>query len=71
VSAERPAVVPTPPFKPKDYECCGRGCSPCILDYYQDALERWEERVTAMGLDAKALLAKVEAERAQPLTPKL
>jgi hypothetical protein len=51
--------VPRPPDKPQDYECCKRGCCPCIFDYYYDALERWESRVEAMGLDPKAVLAEL------------
>lgn len=37
--------------------CCRRGCDPCIFDYYERALERWEDRVRAMGLDPEALSA--------------
>jgi len=44
-------AYPRPPDKPQDYECCQRGCCPCIFDYYYDALERWETRVRAMGGD--------------------
>jgi hypothetical protein len=51
--------VPRPPDKPQDYECCKRGCCPCIFDYYYDALERWETRIEAMGLDPKAVLAEL------------
>jgi len=50
-------AVPRPPRKPPDDECCHRGCDPCIFDYYWRALERWEERVEAMGLDPKVVLA--------------
>ena len=47
-----------PPIKPDPEECCGRGCSPCIFDYYWDALERWEERVRRMGGGPEDLLPK-------------
>jgi hypothetical protein len=50
---------PRPPDKPQDYECCKRGCCPCIFDYYYDALERWERRVEAMGGDPKAVLEQL------------
>jgi hypothetical protein len=50
-------AYPRPPDKPQDYECCKRGCCPCIFDYYYDALERWETRVRAMGGDPAELLA--------------
>ena len=47
---------PRPPEKPEDYECCQRGCSPCIFDYYWDALERWENLARARGFDPDQLL---------------
>jgi hypothetical protein len=57
------APPPKPPDKPQDFECCNRGCCPCIFDYYYDALERWETRVTELGFDPKALLAEAETTR--------
>ena len=50
-------AYPRPPDKPQDYECCKRGCCPCIFDYYYDALERWETRVRALGGDPAEVLA--------------
>lgn len=50
-------MVPSPPYKPHPQECCNRGCCPCIFDYYWDALERWREKVEALGLDPDSLLA--------------
>ncbi|MBX2847025.1 MAG: oxidoreductase-like domain-containing protein [Acidiferrobacterales bacterium] len=32
---------PPPPTKPDPNECCGSGCSPCVFDYYQIALDKW------------------------------
>jgi len=43
--------VPAPPVEPEDYECCHRGCDPCIFDYYERALARWETRVREAGFD--------------------
>ena len=37
--------LPPRPVEPDPYECCGRGCDPCIFDYYAKALARWEQRV--------------------------
>jgi len=51
------AAPPTPPSKPEPENCCNRGCCPCIFDYYYDALDRWKDRVTALGHDPDALLA--------------
>ena len=49
--------LPKPPDKPHPEECCNRGCSPCIFDYYYDALERWEAVVRQRGHDPQAVLA--------------
>ena len=51
------AQPPKPPEKPHPDECCHRGCEPCILDYYDAAMERWEARVRALGLDPAEVLA--------------
>ncbi len=48
--------IPAPPVKPSPLECCKRGCDPCIMDYYEIALERWRKRVEAMGVDPDAAL---------------
>lgn len=47
---------PPPPNRPADYECCRRGCDPCIFDYYERALARWRDQVRALGGDPEALL---------------
>jgi hypothetical protein len=52
-----PVPIPSPPNKPEQYECCNRGCCPCIFDYYWDALARWEETVRSQGGDPDAVLA--------------
>ncbi len=49
--------LPRPPERPHEDECCHRGCEPCILDYYEEAMGRWRERVRAKGLDPEAVLA--------------
>jgi len=38
---------PEPPERPSDDLCCGRGCIPCIFDYYDDALARYEAALRA------------------------
>ncbi len=58
------AEIPRPPERPEDYECCHRGCYPCIFDYYDTALERWADRVRALGHDPEALLAAAHAAKA-------
>ncbi|HUO23997.1 MAG TPA: oxidoreductase-like domain-containing protein [Caulobacteraceae bacterium] len=54
-----PSPVPPPPEAPDPAECCGRGCDPCIFDYYDRALRRWEDQIRAMGLNP----AQVQADR--------
>lgn len=39
---------PPRPKEPDPYECCGRGCDPCIFDYYAKALARWERKVAEL-----------------------
>lgn len=38
---------PVPPERPTDEMCCGRGCIPCVFDYYDDALARYETALRA------------------------
>ena len=33
---------PEPPERPTPQECCGRGCYPCVYDFYDQALARYE-----------------------------
>ena len=51
--------LPPCPIEPDPYECCGRGCDPCIFDYYEKALARWERRVAELQQrGAKKLMIK-------------
>jgi len=54
-----PPDIPRPPQEPDPQSCCQRGCDPCILDYYDRALMRWEDRVTALGHDPADLLKRL------------
>ena len=54
-AAEPP--LPKPPDRPDPMECCERGCTPCIFDYYWDALDRWKDVVRARGHDPERILA--------------
>ncbi|HEY8615365.1 oxidoreductase-like domain-containing protein [Phenylobacterium sp.] len=47
--------MPRRPERPDDEMCCKRGCDPCIFDYYERALDRWEAKVRALGLDPATL----------------
>ena len=53
------ADIPKPPERPHEDECCRRGCCPCIMDYYEDAMARWRERVRARGLDPDEALTAI------------
>ena len=34
--------LPEKPEKPLNSDCCGQGCTPCVLDIYQEELAIWE-----------------------------
>ena len=51
---------PQPPVQPDLDDCCHSGCSPCIFDLYDDALERyktalaeWQTRQTQQAQQAR------------------
>jgi hypothetical protein len=33
--------APTPPVQPGLEDCCRTGCSPCVFDLYEDAMDRY------------------------------
>jgi hypothetical protein len=50
------ASYPAPPNEPEEYLCCHRHSSPCIKDYYREALARWKSTVRDLGGDPDAVL---------------
>ena len=54
--------LPRPPEKPDPQTCCQRGCYPCIFDYYDTALERWEVRIRALGHDPAEVRRRLSGE---------
>ena len=40
--------LPPPPQEPHPDECCGRGCERCVYVYYEEALQRWQEKVAVL-----------------------
>ncbi|WP_132143918.1 oxidoreductase-like domain-containing protein [Luteibacter rhizovicinus] len=38
---------PQPPPEPDAEECCGEGCVRCVYDVYDEAMERYRERLAA------------------------
>jgi hypothetical protein len=55
----RPAMQP--PVAPELEDCCRSGCTPCVFDLYEAALERYEA-----WLEAQRALP--ESERVTPRT---
>jgi hypothetical protein len=45
--------LPEKPEKPLDSDCCGRGCSPCVFDLYEQDLAIWERECALIqaGID--------------------
>ncbi len=50
--------LPPKPKPPEPYECCERGCDPCVHDYYAKALARWEKRVAEIEKTHQKKMAK-------------
>lgn len=57
-----PAPRPTPPVQPALEDCCRSGCTPCVFDLYEEALERYERALAAWE-------AANRAPGAPPATP--
>ena len=51
--------LPRPPERPEPAMCCGRGCCPCIHDYYDDALARWQGLVRERGHDPAEVMERL------------
>jgi hypothetical protein len=42
-----PLQRPVPPVQPELEDCCRSGCTPCVFDLYEEALERYQEELAA------------------------
>jgi len=42
-----PQPRPVPPVQPELEDCCRSGCTPCVFDLYEEALERYERELAA------------------------
>jgi hypothetical protein len=40
-------ACPPPPVEPEPSDCCGEGCSNCVFDQYEAAVERWRRQQAA------------------------
>ena len=53
-----------PPELPDEDRCCGRGCVPCIYDYYRENLKNWKasiiKKIELSNLDDKSKNAYLE-----------
>ncbi|MBT8125752.1 MAG: oxidoreductase-like domain-containing protein [Gammaproteobacteria bacterium] len=50
--------LPVKPTPPEPYECCERGCDPCVHDYYAKSLARWEKRVAEIQKHQQKVMIK-------------
>jgi hypothetical protein len=53
---------PVPPVQPDLDDCCHSGCTPCVFDLYDEALERYQAALTEWQARQAAL--KVRKGRA-------
>lgn len=44
---ERDDPAPTPPPQPDIDDCCRSGCTPCVFDLYEEALDRYHAQLKA------------------------
>ncbi len=63
--------APTPPTPPRDFECCGNGCEPCVFEIYDNSLalyrDEWaayKKRMELRGLAVAAAPAAAVVDEA-------
>lgn len=39
--------APVPPVQPDIDDCCRSGCTPCVFDLYEDAMDRYRAALNA------------------------
>jgi hypothetical protein len=44
---ERDDPAPLPPQQPDIEDCCRSGCTPCVFDLYEDAMDRYRAQLKA------------------------
>ncbi|XP_066991179.2 NADH-cytochrome b5 reductase-like [Anabrus simplex] len=64
------SLFPPEPEKPREEDCCGSGCSPCVFDIYSKQLSEWESaccklrenqgKSDAYNTDADTLLSSLQ-----------
>lgn len=53
--------LPEKPREPLASDCCGTGCSPCVMDIYQDELAQWEHLQGLSVEERKRFLERTSA----------
>ena len=48
------SYLPDPPDEPLPSDCCGTGCTPCVMDIYHDELQTWTTLVAMTPLERAA-----------------
>ncbi|KAF6746020.1 hypothetical protein DFP72DRAFT_641452 [Ephemerocybe angulata] len=62
-------VIPQEPQPPADDECCMSGCAICVYDLYDDSMQSYEDSVSAVQSNLRAL-GVLEAEWPDSIRPK-
>lgn len=57
--------LPDPPAKPLPGDCCGNGCTPCVLDIYQKELAQWQT-LCNMTPQERADWRRSESQKSSP-----
>lgn len=53
--------LPARPEEPLQSDCCGNGCTPCVVDLYQEELEKWQT-LSGMTLEERVRWLKKQEE---------
>ncbi|XP_005105174.1 NADH-cytochrome b5 reductase-like [Aplysia californica] len=62
-------MLPEPPERPLDSDCCGNGCVPCVFDIYEEEVALWEAECKRLRTGGKIYVENKEEPQASPLMP--
>ena len=57
--------VPQPPVRPDLEDCCRSGCTPCVFDRYEEAMERYRIELKAWR-ERQAMIETMGKKRNKP-----